>query len=322
MNNCRYEIQISQWEVDRRSLLSHELRTGMLWNHRKTKQYRLKSARYSPLLERQARISRDLAQADIPKHAELYAVMSCRQLCEDVATKLPRELRDMVYGEILRSTGDMLPTSYVLAPRSSWTMPAEATVSAWKSLTAKSLFQFGLPKEFSHCWEVGYVGPTVRKELVDTCYYVKTLHFGDDFEGPPSLLSELMAYPEDAEANVLAVEFPARDFVRNVEMTLKWHKYRATENPEPVPTLRAFESLKLLKPGATIKVSLRGTGFHGLRRTLKTSDTARFKELCMSLWPLLQSLRDHVHVVELGIELDVVTQLREWNLLPEQYRLL
>jgi hypothetical protein len=94
-------------------------------------------------------------------HLKRYAVLSCRQLCGMVLTRLPRELRDLIYECLLpRTTVDARPQR---EPTYEWWCYSERV----KMNTCDYYWQLlhGTHVLPSHCLDTGYMGNNMLSEL-------------------------------------------------------------------------------------------------------------------------------------------------------------
>ncbi|KAH8722995.1 hypothetical protein GQ44DRAFT_711175 [Phaeosphaeriaceae sp. PMI808] len=87
---------------------------------------------------------------------ELDAQASCQRICKSLYSKLPRELRDTIYEDIVEPDNVYAGIQY-LENRGN---PSEESRDA-------------------HYWDTKYVGETVRVELIQTWYRVSMFYFWD-----------------------------------------------------------------------------------------------------------------------------------------------
>lgn len=124
------------------------------------------------------------------KHFESYAKASCLHLCSRVYERLPRELRDMVYQNLLLTTARNVPASPACEPI------------------------YSSPRE--HFWRVEYVGKVTIAELLEIWYRSTRLHLGLDIGFLERFLSERVDYldvPRNQLVSKISVTLDHRDIL-------------------------------------------------------------------------------------------------------------
>lgn len=338
MKACRYELLFCQWEVDRQRLLWDEEQKiaentpTLSPDDPKVKQYRLAGARYSEKIAQRALEARDLARKYMSKHKAIwnkrnfwrvYGQMECRPLCEAVATKLPRELRDMIYDWNLNTSPlELLPPLEEFPFFHRRFLPrGDRYIEVYTKKHMTSLFRHGILQEYWQWWNSSYVGAAVFKELSETCYRVKIFIFTKQ---AVDLLPEFMGFVNDPEHDTPSALVLPLNYIRHVLIGIeprdRFIHSQCCERAEAQVT--ALRNLAHLKPGATIEIAIQ-RNFRFLY--YKDWDLQCLYQdewvlhLCKQLWPLLQSLRQHGHMVTVGIDPKFANTLRDASLLPEEW---
>jgi hypothetical protein len=134
------------------------------------------------------------AQASAAKSLEAYAKASCRQLCDEVYSRFPREVRDMIYGYV-NTTADMR-----IDLNAGWGGKYSYFESVSEAQWHDSI------KDPQHWWETDFVGENLRRELSEYYYRSNCFLFSDKFELLPRFRVtdqwKLGFVPADVIANV------------------------------------------------------------------------------------------------------------------------
>jgi hypothetical protein len=156
----------------------------------------------------------------------------CRNICDMIAEKLPREQRDSIYDYLL--------------PRSPGGNGTSWKVRGLHSTCSMSSCSFNFPDVACMCkgpiWNVDYMGSTVRNELAHQ--WLKVTNLSSTFK------RRLTLSPISCGPTIGGISFPPREMIQRVEVTLDIissgsHGY-----------FKALAGLTGLKPGARLRIIL------------------------------------------------------------------
>ncbi|KAK7185945.1 hypothetical protein PSPO01_08195 [Paraphaeosphaeria sporulosa] len=216
------------------------------------------------------------------KMVQQYAWLSCQQLCHQVITSFPREVRDMVYSAMLdrgHAFKNVIQLSQAAHERHLG--PLSANAAAFPPLICK----LGMNEtKYRHCWVVKYCGEVFLKELAEMCYREKTFVFGqEDLYLLPMFLGQRLSSPENTSQNAVA---PLQQ-VGRLRLCL-----RPTGNGWRF-TLKTLRFLLKLQRKATIEVIL------DVNLVIKSGkcDIDRVITIYRPLFPLFASVKSRGHIV-------------------------
>ncbi|KAF1850366.1 uncharacterized protein K460DRAFT_390885 [Cucurbitaria berberidis CBS 394.84] len=201
-------------------------------------------------------------QDEISKYIELYAAPKCRELCDLMYDKLPRELREMVYKYILRGPKKLFD-AHVLSP-SSWPLP---TVSGFNYPTPNDSSSLSFHRDnvtFSHVFYDAFAGPHIRPEIIESWYRAKTFTFTD---------CEVIA--SFLERDYWGCNVDLRSCVKNIEIVKTvWDQEQMAGLDETFAlvvetqfaAIKGLDILFNLSEGAKITFLIRGPGVRKWRR--------------------------------------------------------
>ena len=111
------------------------------------------------------------ARKKLGNHVECYAKPACMRLCKEMIERLPRELRDHIYDTVLTSChpwlGHKIKQIIECGP---------PIIRGERQYQTRVVDDFAPPKHVyghdppEHLWQEEFVGPTVRRELVESFY--------------------------------------------------------------------------------------------------------------------------------------------------------
>jgi hypothetical protein len=171
--------------------------------------------------------------AEVDKHIIGCSVSQNQNLCNEMQRLLPRELRDMVYTNLLDEDShyDVRATRY-------------KNNLSFDPTTPKFL------KSFPHARDPTYIGSTTYTELIETWYRVTVFRLN---------LRSNVATLFDLKLCDLAGDLSPSQQVRNVTVTVQPRNYNAKEHyPEPEDVLmpKDFDVLAQLQGPATVTIIL------------------------------------------------------------------
>jgi hypothetical protein len=173
---------------------------------------------------------------------DAYAKASCRQLCDDIYNRFPREVRDMIYGHL------NLPGTKKLGN-------AAASVNGPTYFHSHSeahwhRFQWRDCPE-NHWWKIDFVGEHFRRELSEHYYRSNLFFFGDSFD----LLSKFRVTDQ------WNLGFVPADVVTNVGVQIDCDGYdfdglTSLQDPSPNNDVWGGATSNRRKPHSTLLSSL------------------------------------------------------------------
>lgn len=148
-----------------------------------------------------ARLQQALAANTTPTQTAVqqYAKAECLALTHIVVTKLPRELRDMIYQHLSTRAFEQIEREHFRTTLDPLTRLYSYDQARWKA----SHFP-------SHFWDPAYVGAHFFSELVQNYYTTSTFVFGDD----PDVLKRFLRKDE------LGLGLQPQDLVAHVQVHL------------------------------------------------------------------------------------------------------
>ena len=195
----------------------------------------------------------------------------CREFCEVMYDKLPRELRDMVYIYIIDTSVDK---TISIAP-----YPRKCTAfgdhRAFYPIPHSCLHGICA----SHFLDKAYVGTLVQREITEAWFASRTFWFDTDWRNLLSLLN----------SDRWLTRQPAYHFISHIVITVS-HWGRQGEYPE------LLEALTLLKPLARVTFLFDFANF-GKRVMVE-----RFQSTMCRLWPYIEVLDQSRLILDVGIE--------------------
>ncbi|KAH7397392.1 hypothetical protein BKA66DRAFT_556948 [Pyrenochaeta sp. MPI-SDFR-AT-0127] len=213
-------------------------------------------------------LEKDLANSNTgTQHAiEQVAEAECNQLSHHVITKLPREIRDMIYQHLSTRNPEHIEREHFRTTLDPVTRLYSYDHARWKA----SHFP-------DHFWNPRYVGDLFFRELVENYYRNSTFTFGDD----PEVMKRFLSTDE------MGINILPKDLVRNIEVHLKavsydrgsFRGYMFGVPKKPERLQAALDGLSELNEGARICVR-----FFTEAKTVKERD-----EHCLAALPTLFS---------------------------------
>lgn len=250
-----------------------------------------------------------------------YAERSCRKLCEDVQKTFPREIRDMIYRNLIPWSTRHVDTYWPQI--SSWDpKPISYFNSSCESDWNKKWADH--KKMDQHLWKVEFMGLSTRQEIAEEYYRTVQFKFWDSYELiNPFLITDqwkLGLFPAEVVANVAIMillkgyDFPSlEDTERGDDTTSSFHG-----NPEADPFMqrkreavarasRAEIITKLshcfaFKPGATIFILFTITDYEPTTTTCLDQQRIMFHILFPLIIPTLQRFEKLGYKVRVCIE--------------------
>lgn len=135
---------------------------------------------------------------------EAFAKSECLAIASQVVTKLPRELRDMIYHHLSTRSSERIEREHFRTTIDPLTKLYSYSHARWKA----SHFP-------EHFWHTEYVGASFFQELVENYYRTSTFIFSDD----PSVVKQFLGMDE------FNLGILPKDLVSNVEMHLNAVSY-------------------------------------------------------------------------------------------------
>jgi hypothetical protein len=175
----------------------------------------------------------------------LLAQSECLHLCETISSRLPRELRDIIYAYLL---GDFdletrITRDYFRSTKDTGTNLHTHDNVRWK---AKHYHR--------HWWDGAFVGEAFYRELVETYCRTSTFVFGDD----AGLIEKFLA-TDSMDFGTLPREMVMKVEVRLCAITtdegnFKGYMFGTGEATRAEVLVKALESVEGLKGGASVVV--------------------------------------------------------------------
>lgn len=168
---------------------------------RAVSQETIRKARVAALQKKLALLESELASTtpSTQDTVEQLAKSECLQLSSQVMTKLPRELRDMIYFHLSTRDRELIEREHFRTTLDPLTRLYSYNFDRWKA------------EHFpEHYWNPEYVSTPFYKELVENYYRTSTFLFSDD----PGVMKRFLTIDE------MRLGILPRDLVANVEIGL------------------------------------------------------------------------------------------------------
>ena len=212
-------------------------------NDRELSEENIRKARVAKLQEELASLEKDLANTTPSTRdaVEQVARTECRQLTNNIMTKLPREIRDMIYFHLSTRDRELIEREHFRTTLDPITRLYSYDFNRWKA------------QHFpAHYWNTDYVGQPFYRELVENYYRTSTFLFGDD----PGVMKRFLTTDE------MKLGIPPKALVSSVEIGLNavshdrgsFRAYMFGIPKSPERMREALDGIFELKPGAKIVI--------------------------------------------------------------------
>lgn len=172
---------------------------------------------------------------------EQLAKTECRQLTHDIMTRLPREIRDMIYFHLGTRDRELIEREHFRITLDPRTRLYSYDFERWKA------------QHFpAHYWNLEYVSQLFFRELVENYYRTSTFLFGDD----PGVMKRFL------NADEMKLGVPPKALVSSVEIELnavshdrgsfRGYMFGIPQSPERMR--EALDGIFELRPGAKIVI--------------------------------------------------------------------
>ncbi|KAF2728143.1 hypothetical protein EJ04DRAFT_110093 [Polyplosphaeria fusca] len=236
-----------------------------------------------------------------------FAQASCRELCDKVFKKLPRELRDIIYAYLI-------PHGVGIAVRRS----KSDTKDSPSYFTRPSLSNAGRGHlAVEHYWDPTYVAKNMTREIAEVWYASCHFILKDD---DPVLLSMFL------EQDRWNMDIVPEKLFRSVEMPVIWElkpnqMMRGGVYASGEDVCADLDLLFRLRKGAKIVLDVRSVerkvfaAFQGLsHRNNSEPDKMDLIHTCEALFPLVPRLHANGYEVEVRFGAKIVGRPEEWGL--------
>jgi len=212
-------------------------------NDRALSEENIRKARVAKLQEELASLEKDLANTTPTTRdaVEQVARTECQQLTNSIMTKLPREIRDMIYFHLSTRDRELIEREHFRTTLDPITRLYSYDFNRWKA------------QHFpAHYWNTEYVGQPFYRELVENYYRTSTFLFGDD----PGVIKRFLTTDEmklgiPPEALVSSVEI-GLNAVSHDRGSFRAYMFGIPKSPERMR--EALDGIFELKPGARIVI--------------------------------------------------------------------
>jgi len=212
-------------------------------NDRALSEENIRKARVAKLQEELASLEKDLANTTptTREAVEQVARTECQQLTNNIMTKLPREIRDMIYFHLSTRDRELIEREHFRTTLDPLTRLYSYDFDRWKA------------QHFpAHYWNTDYVGQPFYRELVENYYRTSTFLFGDD----PGVMKRFLTTDE------MKLGIPPKALVSSVEIGLNavshdrgsFRAYMFGIPKSPERMREALDGIFELKPGAKIVI--------------------------------------------------------------------
>jgi hypothetical protein len=213
-----------------------------------------------------SRLKREFGAADCDAYAQLMAMgqPQCRELCEAIHDRLPREVRDMIYGHVL--DGALCTKRVTITDEAS-----NCTVMNGKFIWYPKPHRCVNGVCTLHCLNTAYVGALMRNEIAEALFKVATYAFKSGWDNLSNLLN----------SDRWLIGAPAYRFIKwlDIHISLGCGCANCADGDEGRDTC-AMEALVLLRPGAHVILHFDFLNCYYHRRHLLRS----FKHMLGSVW--------------------------------------
>ncbi|KAI4951771.1 hypothetical protein J4E86_007187 [Alternaria arbusti] len=203
----------------------------------------IRKARVAKLQEELASLEKDLANTTPTTRdaVEQVARTECQQLTNNIMTKLPREIRDMIYFHLSTRDRELIEREHFRTTLDPITRLYSYDFNRWKA------------QHFpAHYWNTDYVGQPFYRELVENYYRTSTFLFGDD----PGVMKRFLTTDE------MKLGILPKSLVSSVEIGLNavshdrgsFRAYMFGIPKSPERMREALDGIFDLKPGARIVI--------------------------------------------------------------------
>jgi hypothetical protein len=212
-------------------------------NHRALSEESIRKARISALQAELNSLEKDLAShtPTTQSTVEQLAQSECLNLTHRVMSKLPRELRDMIYSHLSTRSHELIEREHFRTTMDPLTRLYSYNFDRWKA------------QHFpEHYWSTPYVPETFYQELVENYYRTSTFHFSSD----PGVMKRFLTNYE------LCMGILPVSLVSNIEIALnavshdrgsfRAYMFGIPKSPERMK--EALEGIWELKHGARVVV--------------------------------------------------------------------
>ena len=234
------------------------------------------------LFERRASTMKDFCARKRVAEAELKALgqPQCRELCEAMYDKLPRELRDMVYEQIL---GDAFHTNQFTITDSPSACSSKGESLMWCPKPHKCAEGVCV----RHFMDTSYMGRLVRNEIVEMWLTRSAYYIEYGFTDLPDLLN----------SDRWVIGTPAHRFIKLLYLEVKEPEAYYYRCPRPLKGLCGLEVLPLLRPAAllVLTVDLRGH-YHDKQHTLNDN----FERAITKVWDYVRLMKTKQVEIDVG----------------------
>ena len=212
-------------------------------NDRALSEENIRKARVAKLQEELANLEKDLANTTPTTRdaVEQVARTECQQLTNNIMTRLPREIRDMIYFHLSTRDRELIEREHFRTTLDPITRLYSYDFNRWKA------------QHFpAHYWNTEYVGQPFYRELVENYYRTSTFLFGDD----PGVMKRFLTTDE------MKLGIPPKALVSSVEIGLNavshdrgsFRAYMFGIPKSPERMREALDGIFELKPGAKIVI--------------------------------------------------------------------
>ncbi|KAI4949530.1 hypothetical protein J4E91_005269 [Alternaria rosae] len=203
----------------------------------------MRKARVARLQQELANLEQDLASTTPTTQdaVEQLAKTECQQLTNNIMTKLPREIRDMIYFHLSTQDRELIEREHFRTTLDPLTRLYSYDFDRWKA------------QHFpAHYWNTDYVGQPFYRELVENYYRTSTFLFGDD----PGVMKRFL------NADEMKLGIPPKALVSSIEIGLNavshdrgsFRAYMFGIPKSPERMREALDGIFELKSGAKIVI--------------------------------------------------------------------
>lgn len=219
----------------------------------------------------------DANERNIRKHLVPLSKASCREFCDAIYAKFPRELRDLVYEQL--TNDEVFITKY-------YTEDDDEDVG-WPSCFLGGSLALGNHADFPYFRDPEYVGHNMVQELLESWLRTATFYFDG-----------LSLVPEFLEKDTLALGFAPDKLLSSVAFSIyessldgspSWPVQFGPQGPSPCEKmLRDMEILFRFRKGTHIRISFNANNGWVCARD-RSSKIPKFLAI---LFPILNRLKD------------------------------
>jgi hypothetical protein len=233
------------------------------------------------------------SNAEEREAVERLAKSECNQFCNRVMTRLPREIRDMVYFHLHTRPKERIDRAYFRSTMDPKTRLYTHELARWKTAHYPD-----------HFWDMAYVGSNFFHELAQSYYRTSTFAFGDESD----LIERFL------DADQMGMGYAPRELVSRIEIQLSamtfdrstciGYMFGCAAKPERLQA--ALKGVEKLRAGASICVHF------STQAKDEEQKEEQIKTACTALTPRLRELRSAGYGARLVMNEKVDVGLCAW----------